>query len=263
MKGKLYILSTGPGDISYLTQDALKALDESQVIVSYNKYIDDIKTLIQNKTIITSGMTKEIDRCNQAIDNALLGMTVSLISNGDSHVYGLGSLVIELIDQKDLWDKIDLKSIPGITSFLAVASKVGAPISQDFSIISLSDRLTPIDLIEKRIRCSLDADFVMGIYNPLSKTRIKPYELFLSILSEYNIEKRPIILASNIGRPTEKIILSCAEELIKQGSSYSEISMSTLIIVGNSISRWTKNNMVLTPRGYLSKYDIDGKLKSS
>ena len=257
---RLYILSSGAGGVKYLTQEALDALKDSVAIVSYRKYAEELKDLIVGKKLHTSGMTQEIERCQDAINLTKEGNTTSIISNGDVNVFGMATLIVELIDEQNLWDKIELISIAGVTSFLATASRIGAPISQDFAIISLSDRLTDINMIDKRVKNSLDADFILGIYNPLSKTRIEPYKNFLKALKE--VDKRVVIIASNVGRKNEEIRITDSYELvtnITQYIKYAKITMSTLIIVGNSNTKLTKNGLVLTPRGYLNKYETDGK----
>jgi precorrin-3B C17-methyltransferase len=257
---KLTILSSGAGGTNYLTQEALKALEEAEVVVSYTKYAKELKEYIKDKELYTSGMTHEIQRCQMAIDYAKSGKNTCIISNGDVNVFGMATLVVELIDEQNLWDSIELDSIAGVTSFLATASRVGAPVSQDFAIISLSDRLTDIDLINKRVYNALDGDFIIGIYNPKSKKRIQPYINLLERLKEF--EQKIVIIASNVGRESkEKITITNTTELIAQGVEHPEITMSTLLIICNSTTKLTSNGMVLTPRGYLNKYDLDGKLK--
>ena len=256
---KLYILSSGAGGLDYLTAEAIEALKECEVVVSYIKYAKELNQLFEGKEIYTSGMRREINRCQEAIEFAKSGKTTAIISNGDVNVYGMATLVVELIDEQNLWEEIEVISIAGVTSFLAAASRVGAPVSQDFAIISLSDKLTDINIIDKRVKNSLEADFVLGIYNPISKKRIKPYQNFLNRLKES--EKRIVVIASNVGREKEKIIITDTDKLIKEGIEYSEIFMSTLIIVCNSNTKLTKNGLVLTPRGYLNKYDLNGELK--
>eukprot|EP01155_Anaeramoeba_flamelloides_P020876 Anaeramoba_flamelloidesa583123_15.p1 GENE.a583123_15~~a583123_15.p1 ORF type:complete len:262 (-),score=7.21 a583123_15:645-1430(-) len=257
---RLYIISSGAGGTHYITPDAKAALAECEVVVSYTKYAKELKELIKDKELFTSGMTHEIERCAQAIEYAKSGKTTCIISNGDANVFGMATLIVELMDEKNLWDEIELISLPGVTSFLAAASKVGAPVSQDFAIISLSDRLTDIDLIDKRVKLALECDFVLGIYNPKSKKRIKPYQNFLSRLSE--VDERIAIIAQNVGRDEkEKITITTTTDLIEQDIAHPEVGMSTLIIVCNSTSKLTKNGKVLTPRGYLNKYELDGELK--
>ena len=256
---RLYVLSSGAGGTKYITDEAKRALSECEVVVSYTKYAKELKELIGDRELFTSGMTKEIERVNQAIEFTKSGKTTALISNGDVNVYGLATLVVELVDEYGLWDEIEVISVAGVTSFLAAASRVGAPVSGDFAIISLSDRLTDIDLIDKRVKLSLEADFVIGIYNPKSKKRIKPYLNFLDRLKE--VDEKIIIIASNVGRDKEKVTVTTSTELIKAGLDHPEVTMSTLIMVGNSTTRLTSNGLVLTPRGYLGKYDTDGELK--
>ena len=257
---KLYIVSSGAGGTHYITPEARSALEECEVVVSYTKYAKEMSELLEGKELYTSGMTFEIDRCNQAIEYAMSGKTTCIISNGDANVFGMATLIVELIDEKNLWDEIDLVSLPGVTSFLAAASKAGAPISHDFAIISLSDRLTDINLIDKRIKSALECDFVMGIYNPKSKKRIKPYQNFLARLSE--VDERIVIIAQNVGRDEkEKIVISTTTDLIKQDIEHEDVGMNTMIIVCNTKTRLTSNGLVLTPRGYLNKYDSTGELK--
>jgi len=259
MAKRLYILSSGAGGSSYITTQALEAIDDSEVIVSYTKYAKELKDLIKDKELFTSGMTHEIERASMAIKYAKEGKTTSIISNGDVNVFGMATLVVELIDEQDLWEDIEVISVPGVTSFLATASRVGAPVSQDFAIISLSDRLTDINMIDKRVNNALDADFVVGIYNPKSKTRIQPYLNFLASLEK--ISSRIAIIASNVGRESEHINITNTQEIVSQGITHPDISMSTLIMICNSNTILTKNGKVLTPRGYLNKYDIKGDIK--
>ena len=256
---RLYILSSGAGGVEFITNEAIKALNDCDVVVSYTKYAKELKELIGSKELYTSGMTHEIDRATQAIEFAKSGKTTCIISNGDVNVFGMATLIVELIDEQNLWDSIELISLPGVTSFLATASRVGAPVSQDFAIISLSDRLTDINMIDKRVKNSLDSDFIIGIYNPKSKTRIQPYLNFIEALK--GIDERIVVIGSNIGREKEKITITTTTDLITQGLEHPDVSMSTLIMVCNSNTRLTSNGKVLTPRGYLNKYDMDGNLK--
>ena len=257
---RLYIVSSGAGGVEYLTSQAKNAIEDSEVIVSYTKYAKELNEILINKEIYTSGMTHEINRCNQAIKYALMGKTTSIISNGDVNVFAMATLIVELVDEQNLWNKIEVISVPGVTSFLAAASKIGAPISQDFAIISLSDRLTDINMIDKRIKATLESDFIIGIYNPKSKTRTLPYQNFLKALKQQ--DERIVIIASNVGREKEKITVTNSADLITQDINHPLVSMSTLIIVCNSNSYITKNGKVLTPRGYLNKYDMQGELKN-
>jgi len=235
---------------------AKEIIEKSDVVVGYTKYIKDLKDMLEGKERHSTGMTAEIERVDIAIQKALEGKKVSLISNGDVNVFGLATLLVEIIEARGLWDKLDVVSIPGVTSFFAAASLCGAPISQDFAVISLSDRLTPLESIEKRIKAAFEADFVVGIYNPLSKSRKIPYEIFLRYLSAIN-QKTPVCVATDIGREDENVRLMDAATLVLMGVETKEIDMSTVILVGNSSSRFISNGKILTPRGYLDKYGLD------
>ncbi len=251
IKNKLYIVSSGPGGLDYITSEALHAIKESQVVVSYSKYARELESIIEGKELYTSGMTHETNRCEIAIQYALDGKTTCIISNGDANVFGIATIVFDLMDEKNLWDEIEIISLPGVTSFLAVAAKVGAPISQDFAVISLSDKLNDINTIDKRVNIALEGDFIVGIYNPKSRKKIEAYTNFLKALEKY--DEKIVVIASHIGRKDkEHITIMNTKELIKQKVDNPLISMSTLIIVCNSNTRLTSNGLVLTPRGYLN-----------
>ena len=244
---KLYILSSGAGGTRYMTTEALQALEDCEVVVGYRNYVKELSELIGDKPIFMSGMTKEKQRCQEAINFVKEGKTTCLISNGDVNVFGMATLVVELVDEQKLWDEIEVISVAGVTSFLATASRIGAPVSQDFAVISLSDKSTDKDVIDKRVKNCFDADMILGIYNPKSKKKTLPYQNFLRVLGEG--EERIVIIASHVGRDKEKITVTTTADLIAQDIEHPEVTMSTLIIIGNSQTRHTSNGMVLTPRG--------------
>jgi len=258
--GKLYLVSTGAGGTRYLTNEAINAINACDLVVGYIKYAKDLKEYIGDKELFTTGMTKEIERVSYAVEAAKSGRDVALISNGDANVYAMGSLVVELLDVKDYWDEIEYISLPGISSVLALASEVGAPLSQDFCLISLSDRLTDFDLIQKRIALAIEADFVMAIYNPKSKSRLEPYRQMLEKLKAID-PQRPVVVARDLGRKSQMVKVITAKELIDAGVANEDVNMSTTILIGNSTTKLTKNQKVLTPRGYLNKYDLSGEKK--
>lgn len=255
-KGQIYIISTGTGNGEQLTLNALNLLKRSELIVGYSKYIDDIKNIIANKKTYSTGMTKEVDRCKYAINQALQGITTTLISNGDANVYGMAGLVLEIIDQNQLWNKIDIFIEPGVSSIFAAAAKAGAPIMSDFAVISLSNLLTPLEKIKLRLEYAFKGDFVAGIYNPLSHSRKEPYEEFLKLLKAYADKNTPVVIAKDIGRPNEKIIIKNVSYLLETGIDLDIINMSTIIIIGNSSTKIVNDdNYVITQRGYQQNYD--------
>jgi precorrin-3B C17-methyltransferase len=260
--GRLTLVSTGAGGSRYLSNEAIKAIKEADLIVAYTKYTKDLPKLMSNKEVFTTPMTKEIERVSYAVEEAKKGRNVALVSNGDANVYAMGSLVVELIDLNNYWKDIEYISLPGITSVLALASEVGAPLSQDFCLISLSDRLTDFDLIQKRIKLSLECDFVIAIYNPKSKTRLEPYKQMLQKLSVVE-DERVVVISRDLGRENQFIKITTAKKLIAAGVENEDVNMSTTLLIGNSTTKLTKNGKVLTPRGYLSKYDLSGEKKDS
>jgi len=260
MAGKLTLVSTGAGGDRYLTHEAINAIREADLVVAYTKYAKDLPDLVADKEVFTTPMTKEIERVQYAIDAAKNGQTVALLSNGDANVYAMGSLVVELIDTLNLWDEIEYSALPGISSVLALASEVGAPLSQDFCLISLSDRLTDAGLIQKRIYNALDSDMVIAIYNPKSRSRLKPYEGMLEQLQKLGAE-RIVVIARDLGRENQLIKVIKSSELIAAGVENEDVNMSTTLLIGNSTTKLTRDGRVLTPRGYLNKYDLSGAQK--
>ncbi len=258
--GKLTLVSTGAGGDRYLTQEAINTIREADLVVAYTKYAKDLPELVADKEVFTTPMTKEIERVQYAIDEAKKGRTVVLLSNGDANVYAMGSLVVELLDTLELWDTIEYSALPGISSVLALASEVGAPLSQDFCLISLSDRLTAAELIQKRIRFALEADFVISIYNPKSRSRLEPYAGMLEQLKTID-ENRPVVIARDLGRKNQMIKIVTAKELVDAGVENEDVNMSTTLLIGNSTTKLTSDGRVLTPRGYLNKYELSGEEK--
>jgi precorrin-3B C17-methyltransferase len=258
--GKLTLVSTGAGGSRYLTNEAIEAINSADLIVAYTKYAKDLPELLADKEVFTTPMTKEIERVSYAVEEAKKGRTVALLSNGDANVYAMGSLVVELIDVNDYWDSIEYVSLPGISSVLALASEVGAPLSQDFCLISLSDRLTDADLIQKRIKLSLECDFVIAIYNPKSRSRLDPYIGMLEKLKGVE-DERVIVIARDLGRAEQTIKITTVKELVAAGVENEDVNMSTTLLIGNSTTKLTKDGRVLTPRGYLNKYELSGEMK--
>ena len=165
-RGKLFVVGTGPGGLEQITPAASKAIELSTTIVGYKRYIDLIEDLVTGKNLVVSAMSEEVARCKRAIELAKNGEVVSIISSGDPGVYGMAGLILELNEYG-----IDVEIIPGISSVTAAAALVGAPLMHDFAVISLSDLMTPWELIERRLKAASEADFVIALYNPKSKKR--------------------------------------------------------------------------------------------
>ena len=165
----IYVIGIGPGGKEYMTLEAIEAIKNSDVIVGYKTYINLIEDMISDKEVVQNGMRKEIDRCKMAVEIAKEGKDVAVVSSGDSGIYGMAGLILELVVKED--EDIKVKVVPGVTASIAAASVLGAPIMHDFCHISLSDLLTPWEVIEKRLRLAAEADFVVCLYNPRSKGR--------------------------------------------------------------------------------------------
>ncbi len=216
----------------------------SQVVVGYKTYVKLLGGLARGKEVISSGMTEEIERARCAIENAMAGKSVSIISSGDPGVYGMAGLVLELLDKKDL-GKIDIEIIPGIISANACASLLGAPLMHDFAVVSLSDLLTNLKLIKRRVELAAKGDFVIVLYNPKSAKRVIPFKKVCDILSKYKSPQTPVGIVRNAYRDNQKVIVTTLKKLI----SSKEVSMVTTVIIGNS-KTYLKGKFMITPRGY-------------
>lgn len=251
MSGKLYIVGLGPGGREHMTVRALQALEEASVVAGYKTYIKHIEELIQSKEIIASGMTKEIDRAEAAIDSAMNGTVTALVSGGDAGIYAMAPVVFELLSHKGVGlgpDGLAIEIVPGVPAVAAAGALLGAPLSHDFACISLSDRLTPWEVIEKRLEAAASADFVIAIYNPKSRGRDWQLGRALALLGTHREANTPVGLVRAAMRPEQSVELHTLETVAD-----AQVDMSTILIIGNSNSFEYMGAMV-TPRGYLDKY---------
>jgi adenosylcobyric acid synthase len=255
---RLYIVGTGPGDISHLTEAARRAIADSTTIVGYNSYIDLIRPLLEGKQIIATAMMQEVDRCRAAIRLARGGETVALVSGGDAGIYGMAGLAYELVenDAQQGGDgaadsALEISVIPGISAIQAAASVLGAPLMHDFSVISLSDLLTPWDLIKARLDAAARADFVIVIFNPRSKSRVTQIEEARRIILAARPADTPAGIVRNACRDEEKTTVTTLGSLLDH-----EIDMATIVIIGNSSTFVDRCGRMVTPRGYARKYGI-------
>ena len=189
-------------------------------------------------------MKIEVDRCQDALNIAMEGKTVSLISSGDAGVYGMAGIMLEIVD-----DSIEVEIISGVTATNAAGSVVGAPIMHDYVTISLSDLLTDWELIKKRLDLAAQGDFVVSLYNPKSRGRTTQIEEARDIMLKHKSKSTVVAIAKNIGRDDEEYVLTTLEQMLNY-----DIDMSTIVIIGNS-NTFIKNGKMITPRGYKGKYD--------
>lgn len=247
--------------------DALHALQEAEVVVGYKIYLELIDDLTVGKTLHASGMRKELERCQAAIDFATAGHRVVIVSSGDAGIYGMAGLIFDLcrtkniqaahcdangIPYKDPSAPFCIEVLPGVAAFNAAASRVGAPLMHDFAAVSLSDHLTSWEVIEKRIEAVAAADFVIAIYNPRSKTRPNLLHQAQQMLLRHRPASTPVAIVRRAMRDGEW------RSVVTLGSiPFAEVDMQSIVIVGNS-KTYTWRGWMVTPRGYLDKYGIDG-----
>ncbi len=246
-QGRLYIVGIGPGSVEHLTKRAHDVLTESEYIVGNGTYLDQISEVIKNKKIIRSGMGGEIERAKKAVKLSK-DHVVSIISGGDANVYGMAGIVLEVVQKSG---DIELEVIPGVTALSAAASLLGAPVVSDFAVISLSDLLTPVEVIERRLKSAAEADFVIALYNPKSRSRKENFGSAIEIIISYRSDETPVGIVKNATREGEKVVATTLGRITEHND---DIDMSTIVLIGNSESRLWGNRMI-TPRGYQRKYE--------
>ncbi len=244
-RGELHLVGSGPGDLALLTNDARFALSRSAVWIGYGLYLDLIEPLRRNDQVRIEGeLTKEKDRCIKALELATEGVRVSLISSGDSGIYGMAGLALQLWLDKPEDERPELQIHPGISAMQMAASKVGAPLMHDFCAISLSDCLTPWGKIEERLLAAACGDFVIGLYNPKSKVRTWQLPTAINLLRKHRPAETPVVLARQLGRTSEKVTIYNLDNI-----PIEEVDMLSLLLIGNSASL-LKDGWLLNPRGY-------------
>lgn len=242
---KLYVVGFGAGGYEYMTIQAKEAIEKSNIVAGYTVYVDLIKEHFKDKEFYSTPMMQEIDRCKWAIEKAKEGNNVAMVCSGDSGVYGMASLIYELAGEDN---SLEIEVISGVTAALSGGAVLGAPLTHDFAVISLSDLLTPMELIKKRIECASMSDFVICIYNPSSKKRASYLSEVCEIMLKHKDKDTVCGYVKNIGREGEKSKILSLEEL-----KTAEVDMFTTVFVGNSQTRIINGKMV-TPRGYSNKY---------
>lgn len=239
--GKIYVVGIGPGDPDMMTAGARKALDKSDVIAGYKTYTELIKKEYPHKEFYENGMRGEIERCEKCVEYALSGKTVALICSGDAGVYGMASPLLEVAEREGF---SDVTVIPGVTAALSGAAELGAPLSHDFCTISLSDLLTPWEVIERRLLSAAEGDFVIAIYNPASKTRSDHLKRACDILLTKLPSDTACGYVKNIGRVGTEMKTCTLKELSEE-----HVDMFVTVFIGNS-KTGIKDGRLITPRGY-------------
>ena len=250
-RGSLAIVGIGPGDAASRTTAANAALAAATDIVGYGLYLDLLGDALTGKTRHDGTLGEEETRALYALDLAAAGKSVALVSSGDAGIYGLATLVFELLDRENRadWRRIALSVVPGVSAMQAAAAKLGAPLGHDFCAISLSDLLTPWDAIERRLKAAAEGDFVVALYNPRSARRSDQLVRARAILLEARVADTPVALARNLDRADETIALTTLGAL-----DPAAVDMLTLVLVGSSTTRRVgERSLLYTPRGYAQK----------
>lgn len=236
----LTIVGIGPGKKEGMTIEAYQALERSECVVGYTVYVELVREIFPDKEYYTTPMTKEVERCEWAVAQAGAGREITMVCSGDSGVYGMAGLVCELAD-----DSVELEILPGVTAACSGAAVLGAPLTHDFAVISLSDRLTPWDTIRNRLRAAAMADFVICLYNPASKGRPDYLQKACDILLEEGLDRDRVCgIVQNIGREGQRKQIMTLTELRNHPAD-----MFTTVYIGNAMTQKYGGRMV-TPRGY-------------
>ncbi|HEY6008801.1 MAG TPA: cobyric acid synthase, partial [Geobacteraceae bacterium] len=242
---KLFVVGIGPGALDQMTPAAREAIECSDVVVGYKTYLDLITPLLAGKEVVSSGMMREVERCAEALRFARAGRTVVLVSSGDAGIYGMAGLALELADEGA---DVEIVVVPGVSAVQAAAAALGAPLMHDFAVISLSDLLTPWDLIERRLVAAAAADFVVALYNPRSRGRVRHLERAREILIAARPAATPVGIVRNASRPGEERVVTTLADMLDH-----EVDMFSLVIVGNSATFVDGKGRMVTPRGYAAR----------
>ncbi len=247
--GSLAVVGTGPGAVDLITPRARQAIEQAEVVVGYKTYLDLVKDCITpGQQVISSAMMQEIDRCRKALALADDGSRVALVCGGDPGIYAMAGLVYELV--RETGSRIRVEIIPGIAALNSCAAILGAPLMHDFAAVSLSDLMTPWEIIEKRLQAAAMADFVTVIYNPKSRKRTTQIVRAREIMLAYRKSDTPVGIVTGATRPHETVCLTSLQAMLA-----AEIGMQSTVIIGNS-QTFIHNDRMITPRGYTDKYGL-------
>ena len=225
-----------------MTLKAVDVIENADIVTGYTTYIDILKEYFPNKNYIATPMMREVERCKIAVEEAMKNKTVAMVSSGDSGIYGMAGIIYQVAEELNA--EIEIETVPGVTAASSAASVLGAPLMHDLSIISLSDLMTPLDLIMKRVDCAGIGDMIVCLYNPKSKKRTDYLEQAADILMKYRKPETPVGIVRNAGRKDESKLITTLGEL-----KTADVDMFCIVIIGNS-QTYTSNGRMITPRGY-------------
>ena len=252
------MVSLGPGDRDFMVPRAREALERAEVIIGYETYMKLLDPdLLKGKETLSTGMKKEIERCRMAIRKAREGRETAVVCSGDAGIYGMAGLILELLDEADLLDKVKVEVIPGIPALCAASALLGAPLMHDFAVISLSDLMTPWEVIQSRVEAAARADYVLVLYNPRSRKRDWQLRKVKEIIQEQRSGHTPVGIVRNAMREGQSMEIATLSSLDE-----SSVDMLSIVVVGNSQTRIAGGRMV-TPRGYMEKYGAGHKVEGA
>ena len=237
----LYVVGLGPGGSRWMTWEARAALEQAEVLCGYTVYLDLIRGEFPDKEYFSTPMTQEIERCRAALERARSGRTTALVCSGDAGVYGMAGPVLELAPQ---FPEVEIQVVPGVTAALAGAAVLGAPLMHDFTVLSLSDLLTPWEVIRRRLELAAQGDFVLCLYNPSSRRRRDHLRLACDIVLAHRGPETVCGWVRNAGRAQEEHQVLTLGELQE-----AQVDMFTTVFIGSAATRRIGDRMV-TPRGY-------------
>ena len=248
--GKIHLVGLGPGDAQYMAPAASQALADSDVIVGFRAYIQQIEGLIAGKEVVSMELGQELERAAAAVDSAYAGKTVAVVSSGDAGIYGMSGPVFRVLTDRD-WDGHDpvVVTVPGVSAMQAAAAVLGSPLMQDFCAISLSDLLTPREKIRGRLEAAGQGDFVVALYNPRSQRRQSQLLEAREILLKHRPGNTPVGIVGDAFRPGQRVKVTSLQDLEKEAES---VDMVTIVVIGNSTT-YLHAGKVITPRGYEEK----------
>jgi len=244
MKGKIYVIGIGPGDKDNMTFRSIRAIEESQVLVGYTVYIDQVLSMAGDKEIVKKSMGQEVERGRIALEKALEGKTVGVVCSGDASLYGMAGLILELIKDHPQRQEIECEVVPGITSAISCSSLLGAPIVEDFCTISLSDYMTPWEKIITRLENAGAADFVITLYNPRSLARPDYLQTAMEVVRKHRGPQTPVGIVRNAYREDQSVTVVTLEKFDPE-----MVDMFCTVMIGNSRT-YLANGLMITSRGY-------------
>jgi len=251
-KGTLYVIGCGPGPVDLMTGRAIAALEEAEYVLGNASYLAPLAPLLDGKNIIKSSMGKEVERARLAVELARENV-VAMVSGGDPGVYGMAGIVLEVAERAPVPVKIVI--IPGVTAATAAASLLGSPLSGDFAVVSLSDLLVPLEIIEERLRCAFAMGVPVVLYNPRSRGRPHNFAQAMGIARQFRDPATPVGIVKDAYREGETTIVTTLADVLEHEG---DIDMHSTVIVGGTETRIGKveenDRRIITPRGYQRKY---------